>query len=361
MSFNPDNEMEEPLTFGSSIAVPNVQEMVKNNPLEVPQRYIRSTEEMEKVNYLTHLSSQIPVLDFALLSSGNSLELLKLDKACKDWGFFQLVNHGIEKEVLQRMKEATTKFFDLPIEEKEKYAMPPNDVHGYGHAYVVSEDQILDWSDLMFLLIYPTRCRRLQCWPKTPKGFNEIIEAYSREVNRVSRELLSTLSAIMGMENHVLHELHKEIIQGLRMNYYPPCITPENVLGVSPHSDSGTITLLLQNDDVCGLEIRHKGGWVPVVPKSDALVVNVGDILEIWSNGKYKSIEHRVVTNKNRERISYATFISPWDDVEVEPLDHMVDAENPKLYKKVIFGEYLRQSLQRKMEGKAHTDVARIK
>ncbi|XP_020976990.1 protein SRG1 isoform X3 [Arachis ipaensis] len=293
MSFNPDNEMEEPLTFGSSIAVPNVQEMVKNNPLEVPQRYIRSTEEMEKVNYLTHLSSQIPVLDFALLSSGNSLELLKLDKACKDWGFFQLVNHGIEKEVLQRMKEATTKFFDLPIEEKEKYAMPPNDVHGYGHAYVVSEDQILDWSDLMFLLIYPTRCRRLQCWPKTPKGFNEIIEAYSREVNRVSRELLSTLSAIMGMENHVLHELHKEIIQGLRMNYYPPCITPENVLGVSPHSDSGTITLLLQNDDVCGLEIRHKGGWVPVVPKSDALVVNVGDILELSCTGSPDGTNHR--------------------------------------------------------------------
>ena len=66
------------------------------------------------------------------------------------------------------------------------------------------------------------------------------------------------------------------------------------------------------------------------------------------------------MTNKNKGRTSYASFLCPQDDVEVEPLDHMIDAQNPKLYKKVIYGEYLRQSMKRKMEGKAHTDVARI-
>ena len=85
----------------------------------------------------------------------------------------------------------------------------------------------------------------------------------------------------MGMQKQVLLGLHKELLQVLRVNYYPPCSTPEKVLGLSPHSDTSTITLLMQDDNVCGLEIRQKGGWVPVAPISDALVVNVGDVIEV--------------------------------------------------------------------------------
>ncbi|KAJ1402614.1 Oxoglutarate/iron-dependent dioxygenase [Sesbania bispinosa] len=350
--------MEEAPTFGPSLPVPNVQEMVNKNPLLVPNRYVSCQEEMEKVNYMPHLSSEIPVIDLTLLSHGNAEELLKLDIACKRSG---VVSHGVQNELLQRMKNATTEFFKLPIEEKDKYAIASNDVQGYGHAYVVSEEQILDWSDALILITHPTWYRKLQFWPETPEGFKDIIEAYSSEVKRVGEELLSSLSVIMGMQKHVLVGLHKESLEGLRVNYYPPCSTPEQVLGLSPHSDSSTITLLMQDDDVPGLEIRHKGSWVPVTPKSDALVVNVGDVIEILSNGKYKSIEHRAVTNKNKSRTSYAYFLSPSDDVEVEPFDHMIDAQNPKLYKKVRFGDYLRQSMKRKMDGKAHTDVARIK
>jgi len=85
----------------------------------------------------------------------------------------------------------------------------------------------------------------------------------------------------MGMRKHVLFGLHKESYQVLRLNYYPPCSTPEQVQGLSPHSDTSSITLLMQDDDVTGLEIRHQGGWVPVNPIPDALVVNVGDVTEV--------------------------------------------------------------------------------
>ncbi|KAK2414367.1 protein SRG1 [Trifolium repens] len=352
--------MEEKYIFCPSLPVPNVQEMVKINPLQVPKRYVRNQEEMEKENYMPQLSSEIPVIDLILLSNGNLEELQKLDIACKEWGFFQIVNHGVQKELMQNMRDVTDEFFKLPTIEKDKYAMLSNDLHGYGHAYVVSEEQTLDWTDTLFLLIYPTRFRQLQFWPKPPLGFKEITEAYSSEVNRVGYEILSSLSVIMGKEKHVLVGLHNEVLHGLRVNYYPPCNTPEEVLGLSPHSDASTITLLMQDDDVPGLEIRHKGNWVPVTPLSDALVVNVGDIIEIWSNGKYKSVEHRAVTNKNKRRISHGTFLFPRDDVEVEPFDHMIDAQNPKIYQKVLYGDYLRQSLKRKMEGKKHTDVAKI-
>ncbi|KAG2404956.1 2-oxoglutarate-dependent dioxygenase [Vigna angularis] len=304
MSLNVDveelvTEMEEVPTFAPSIPVPNVQEIVRNNPLQVPQRYVRSNEELEKVNHMPHLSSEVPVIDLALLSCGNKDELLKLDVACKEWGFFQ--SH-----------------------------VPP-DTGNFDFGQKLQRDS----------------CR-------------DVIEAYTSEVRRVSKEIQSSLSEIMETQKHVFLGLHKESLEGFRVNYYPPCNTPEQVLGLSPHSDTSTITLLMQDDDINGLEIRHKGGWVPVTPISDALVVNVGDVIQILTNGRYKSVEHRAVTNKNKKRISYALFVCPEDDAEVEPLDHMIDAQNPKLYQKVRYGDYLRQSMKRKMEGKTHIDVAML-
>lgn len=72
---------------------------------------------------------------------------------------------------MQRMKELTAEFFGLPVEEKNKYAMPPDDIQGYGHTSVVSDEQILDWCDQLIFLVYPTKFRKLQFWPETPEGF----------------------------------------------------------------------------------------------------------------------------------------------------------------------------------------------
>lgn len=83
----------------------------------------------------------------------------------------QIVNHGVKKELVQKMKDAAAEFFELPIEEKKKYAMESNDIQGYGQAYVVSEEQILDWYDALMLVTCPTQYRKLQLWPKTPEGF----------------------------------------------------------------------------------------------------------------------------------------------------------------------------------------------
>ncbi|KAK7373763.1 hypothetical protein VNO80_07183 [Phaseolus coccineus] len=258
-----------------------------------------------------------PSVSLALLLNGNK-ELLKLDIACKEWGFFQIVNHGMQKELLQKIKDAATEFFSLPIEEKNKYAMPSNEIHGYG-------EKTLYW---------------------------EVIEAYTNEVRRVSKEILSSWSVIMWMQKHVFPGLHKESLEGFRVNYYSPCNTPEQVLGLSPHSDTSTITLLMQDDVITELEIRHQGGWVPGIPISDALVVNVGDVIEILTNGRYKSVEHRAVTNKNKKRLSYALFVCPNGDVEVEPLDHTIDAQNPKLYQKVRVWRLFETNSEGEIEGK---------
>lgn len=109
----------------------------------------------------------------------------------------------------------------------------------------------------------------------------ETVEAYSVEIGKVIEKLLGSLSLIMGMEKDSLLGLHEEMTTILRVNDYPPCSMPDQVMGLSPHSDATSITILMQDDDVTGLQIRHDGGWVPVKPIPNSLVVNIGDVMEV--------------------------------------------------------------------------------
>ncbi|KAL8148049.1 protein LATERAL BRANCHING OXIDOREDUCTASE 1-like isoform X1 [Apium graveolens] len=335
-----------------------VEEIVKMDPSFIPKRYILTEKDVFKDMELPLLSAEVPVIDMALLSEGQEEELKKLDEACMYWGFFLVINHGIDEGVLEDMKTAASVFFKLPLEEKMRYPFDPLAIEGYGRPYPVTEDQTVDWSDSLMFRLFPVRGRKLKLWPNKPAELKGAVEAYSVEIGNVSRKLLGSLSLIMGMESNDLPELHKEMQISMRVNYYPVCCEPEIVMGMSPHSDATTITILLQDNkdnNINGLQIRHNGGWVPVQPVPKSLIVNVGDVLEIWSNGKYKSIEHRAMTNGTRARISYASFVTPQMEVEVEPLKQMFnDSQQKKLYKKVIYEDYIRQSLQSKLEGKAY-------
>ncbi|XWS55638.1 hypothetical protein CRYUN_Cryun09bG0018200 [Craigia yunnanensis] len=159
---------EEASTYVPSIPVPNVQE---------------DQEERPKDTDMSHLSSLIPVIDLSLLLMGNEEELNKVDLTRQQWGFFQVINREVAKEVLQKMKVAAAEFFELLLEEKNKYAMPSNDIQG-----------------------------KLKFWPKSPKEFEEIIEEYSNAIRKVAMELLLSFSLIMGMDKDALLALHKQLL-----------------------------------------------------------------------------------------------------------------------------------------------------
>ncbi|KAH7548126.1 hypothetical protein JRO89_XS14G0071100 [Xanthoceras sorbifolium] len=270
---------DEGLGWGKSLPVPRVQEMVRNDSESVPERYIQEHNRSPLDSEFSPYHFEIPIINFSALANGDEDEQRKLDIACKDGGFFQA---------------AVAAFFELPLEEKKKYSMGENDLQGYGQGYVVSEQQKLEWCDLIFLLTLPTKIRKFNLWPVSIPGFKFNTSAWRDETSN-ENELLS------------------------------PCSRPELVLGVSPHSDASTITLRLQDDEITGLQIRHKQKWVPVKPIPNAIVVNIGDVIEGWSNGVYKSIEHRAVTNEKRARMSIASFFIPEDEVEIGPLESMVD------------------------------------
>ncbi|KAE8723438.1 putative 2-oxoglutarate (2OG) and Fe(II)-dependent oxygenase superfamily protein [Hibiscus syriacus] len=351
----------ERFNWGKSLPVPSIQEIVKSDLHSVPERYVHENMDRPVISENLADSLEIPFIDFSSLAKGDEDEIKKLHLACKDWGFFQLINHGVKEELLEKMKAAASAFYELPLDEKNKYAKSENEIQGYGQNFVVSENQKLDWSDMIYLITVPSENRKYKFWPLTLPGFKETLEEYSREMQKVAEEIQANFSVLMGLERDGLKRLQGELKQGIRMNYYPICARPDIVLGISPHSDGTSFTLLLQDDQVTGLQIKHKDAWIPVKPVPNSLVVNVGDATEIQSNGMYKSIEHRGVTNEKKPRISIATFMFPDDEQEIGPLETMIDDQNhPKLYRNIKYVDFVREKFSRKMQGKSHTEFVKL-
>ncbi|CAN0908248.1 Protein SRG1 [Linum grandiflorum] len=163
---------------------------------------------------------------------------------------------------------------------------------------------------------------------------------------------MTCMARNLGLEPEKLLALFNEGVQGVRMNYYPPCKQSNKVMGLTPHSDAVGLTLLTQVNDVQGLQIRRDEKWIPIVPIPGAFIVNVGDIIEIMSNGQYKSIEHRAVVNPEKERLSIAAFHSPNMKATVGPLPDLINEKKEAKYKSISREEFIKLVVGRKLDGK---------
>lgn len=171
----------------------------------------------------------------------------------------------------------------------------------------------------------------------------------------LAQRLLELISESLGLRSSYIIDAIGEPYQNVSLNYYPPCPQPELTLGLQSHSDLGAITILMQ-DEVGGLQVYNDNRWVAVQPIPDALVVNLGDQMQILSNGRYRSIEHRAVANKFKSRISVATFYDPAKDVVMSPASELIDSEHPALYKSVLFGDHVSAWYSKGPEGKKVLD-----
>ncbi|XAR66645.1 Thebaine 6-O-demethylase [Bertholletia excelsa] len=346
--------------LGGSLEVPVVQELAKGSLTQLPERYVHPDQEPPTIG---SLPSQIPVIDFQTLilcgeDEANNPELKKLHHACKDWGFFQLINHGVSSSLVEEVKVGIQEFFKLPVEEKKKFKQEAGDIEGYGQAFVVSEEQKLDWADLFYMVTLPTHLRKPHLFPNLPLPFRNTIEAYSAELKTLAVKILGFMAKALKMQEGEMEGLFEEGMQSMRMNYYPPCPQPELAIGLSPHSDGIGLTILLQVNEVEGLQIRKDGVWIPVMPLPNAFVVNVGDMLEIVTNGIYSSIEHRAVVC-SEERLSIATFLSAKIDGDLGPAPSLLTAEAPARYKRMAVTDFFRVFFSQKLHGKSHLDAMR--
>ncbi|KZV31475.1 hypothetical protein F511_28361 [Dorcoceras hygrometricum] len=352
--------MESKLTkLGGSLTVPYVQELVKETSTTVPKRYIRF-DENDSISCDVSFSSEIPVIDMHKFDEDAMEELGKLHAACQEWGFFQLINHGVSTQVVENLKLEIQNFFSLPLEEKKRFYQEEGDVQGYGQVFVVSEEQKLDWGDMFYVLTLPTHLRAAHLIPKFPQKFRDAMEAYTAEMKTLAMKILYLMARDLNMKEEDMTMLFEEGMQAMRLNYYPPCPQPELVTGLSPHSDTIGLTILSQVNQVEGLQIKKDGVWIPVVPLHDAFVVNVGDILEIVTNGAYRSVEHRAVVNSVQERLSMVTFLSPTLEGDLGPAPSLVTPQNPSKFKRIGVSDYFKGLLTRELDGKSYLDTMRI-
>ncbi|WVZ91275.1 hypothetical protein U9M48_037466 [Paspalum notatum var. saurae] len=346
---------------GKTLPVRNVQALAAcTDELNAKglERYIRPDIDDSQV-LAAEQSGEVPAIDLRRLLDPDHLEeeAARLRSACEDWGFFQLVNHGVPDEIIANVKRDIQEFFKLPLEVKNAYAQRPGDLQGYGQVFVVSEDQKLDWSDRFAIYAQPPEARDLSYWPTHPHSFRKSIEDYSSELMQVANYVVIFIAKTLHIDTELMED--KYVCQTLRMNYYPPCMSlAEKVLGFSPHSDASFVTLLLQVNPVEGLQIRRHGAWVPVKPHPKALLVNVGDFLEIMSNGAYKSIEHRVTINANQERLSISAFHVPSFDGIISPATRT--PEEKVLYKTMKVKEYAELYMSNKRDGKRTLNHAKL-
>ncbi|XP_073300620.1 oxoglutarate-dependent flavonoid 7-O-demethylase 1-like isoform X2 [Primulina huaijiensis] len=352
--------MESKFTkLGGSHEVPNVQELAKEISTTVPKRYVRFDENDSILSDVSPSTMEVPVIDMHKLDGDSMVELGKLHDACQEWGFFQLINHGVRSGVVKNMKMEVQNFFGMPIEEKKKFYQEEGDVEGYGQAFVVSEDQKLDWADMFYIVTSPTYLRKNHLIPKLPHTFREAIEAYSAELKIIAMKILSLMARVLKIKEEDMKILFELGTQAMRMNFYPPCPQPELVTGLCPHSDAIGLSILIQVNEVEGLQVKKDGVWIPVVPLPDAFVVNIGDILEIVTNGAYQSVEHRAVVNTEQERLSVVTFLSPEMEGDLGPAPSLVTAETPAKFKRISVSDYFKRLFARELVGKSYLNSMR--
>uniref|UniRef100_A0ACD5U4A5 Uncharacterized protein n=1 Tax=Avena sativa TaxID=4498 RepID=A0ACD5U4A5_AVESA len=194
-----------------------------HNSGKIPERYIRTEVHADPLT-ADAAGRTLPTIDMSrLLNPEFSKEVAKLGSACEHWGFFQLVNHGVDGGLSRQIKADVSEFFSLPLEEKSAVAIPPNGMQGFGHHFVFSKEQKLDWVDLLFLATRPVQERSLDFWPKKPPTFRDTLDKYTTELANVAEQLFRFMAEDLGVDHDALLGTFKGLPQCVRINYYPPC------------------------------------------------------------------------------------------------------------------------------------------
>ncbi|GFP86787.1 probable 2-oxoglutarate/fe(ii)-dependent dioxygenase [Phtheirospermum japonicum] len=299
-------------------------------------------------------SDSLPVVDFSALTTADpdqrSRALLGLAKACQEWGFFILVNHGIPEELMKAVCSSTREFFNLAEGEKKQYeAKSASDPIKCGNFNVstTSNQTFTLWRDYLKLYVHP----QFHC-PSKPQVLRNDLLQYTEKTRKLARELVEAVSETLELEKHYVDEALKldSSFQMFAANFYPPCPEPDQAIGIPPHTDHGLFTFLIHNG-VAGLQIEHDGMWFNVESPQNSILVNVADQLQIFSNGRLKSVKHRAVVNSERERISLVVANGPSGDAVVGPAASLVEKDGRALYRPMEYMEYVDSQLTKSRVG----------
>ncbi|KAJ4764191.1 2-oxoglutarate (2OG) and Fe(II)-dependent oxygenase superfamily protein [Rhynchospora pubera] len=390
-----------------------VQSLSESGASTIPARYIKPPNDRPSPTAISNCHVSIPVID---MSADPEHVARVVSSACREWGFFQVVNHGVDPKLMRCARDTWCGFFHEPMEIKQQYANSPKTYEGYGSRLGTKKGALLDWGDYYFLHVHPPSLINQEKWPALPSSLRPTTDEYTQELLKLCRRLMRVLSKGLGLKEGCLQEAFGGDKDGacLRVNFYPKCPQPDLTLGLSPHSDPGGMTVLQVDDHVKGLQVCKDGAWVTVQPVPDSFIINIADQIEICllnmshvihldqdkvtdfhiyskqeqilrdclnhprfssyamfcflltskfqvlSNGAYKSVEHRVMVSSTAERLSMAFFYNPCSDIPLAPIPQLVMPDRPPLFQPMTFNEYRLYIRKNGPKGKSQVESLKI-
>jgi isopenicillin N synthase-like dioxygenase len=325
---------------------------------------------MEKITVSSGSTpAAIPVID---ISNKEKLQETAscLRQACIHVGFFYLEGHGVSQALLEKTMEQSRKLFNLSLKSKESIK---DSVMSRG--YTAMEEETLDPARQskgdtkegfyigpeiapMDPRYSPEKLSGPNCWPTTTnthgewteqdcQEFQKTMEEYYDKMSGVGFRVTQLLAMALELDVHYFDNFFQEPMGFVRLLHYASETSQpdQGVFACGAHSDYGMITLLL-TDSNPGLQINFKGEWIDAPPRPNAFVVNLGDMLERWSNGLFKSTKHRVLTSGDAERYSIPFFYDPAFDTEVKCLPTCCSSDNPAKYPIITSGQHLLNKYQ---------------
>lgn len=308
------------------------------------------------------MTKGIPLIDVSALSGGDAEAVDRtaglIGNAAREFGFFQVANHGVADELVARMWAQTKGFFNQPRGAKLAITRTKENPRGYYDRELTKNardlKEVFDYAAVPHPELpedHPDNSAAVDGsnrWPADLSHFRGTMLEYYAECERLGFEILGALCLDLGLAHDALFEhFAPDHTSFVRLNYYPladPLDAAEAAeatdlgdMALHHHTDAGALTILLQ-DDVGGLQVLADGDWIDVTPTEGAFVINVGDMMQVWSNDRYEANLHRVRPTKNRARYSIPCFFNPSYDTDYAPL--VTGPDDPPHYRAINWGEF---------------------
>ncbi|KAK5782746.1 gibberellin 20-oxidase-like protein [Gossypium arboreum] len=289
-------------------------------------------------------SLKLPVLDLTQPDNIESSVLSSLLKACQEWGFFYVTNHGIPINLFTKIREFSNHIFSLGSDTKLKLG-PSSRLKTYTPHFIASpyfESLRVSGPDFFD----SSKASIDELFGQHKPEFSEILQEYGNHMMKLSKRIIEIIlkSLGTGYEKKFLDSEFGNCHGYMRIvNYTPPSNVKENqVEGLGMHTDMSCITIVFQ-DELGGLQMRSKDGkWLNIHPCKNSLVVNIGDLMQAWSNGRLRSSEHRVVLTRSQNRFSLAFFWCFEDEKEVIAPNEILGNGNPRIYQPFVCLKYIK-------------------
>ncbi|PIA36459.1 hypothetical protein AQUCO_03400383v1 [Aquilegia coerulea] len=339
-----------------------VKGLVDAGILKVPKIFIRPINELGHNSESNLNDFQIPIINLHGYRDDKQRRQDIVDeilKASQNWGFFQVVNHGVPSSVMEGMIKGVHRFNEQDVDvKKELYSRDTAIRVRYYSNFDLYTSKAASWRDtLTFKMLTPDPLNPQEL----PIVCRETTIEFTKHITNLRDILLELMSEGLGLKGNFLKQMECAESCTLLCNYYPICPEPELTVGAAPHTDPSFLTILLQ-ENIAGLQVLHQESWVDINPIPGAFVINIGDLLQIISNDKLKSVKHRALVNHTAPRVSIACFLSTLYDVAkpIGPIKELITNGHHPVYRDMLLKDYFDHFASQGTDGKPGLDYFKL-